>query len=158
MKKQITINYQEFSSVENLDQTEQKLVEEAKTATKNAYSPYSEFNVGAALLLENGEVISASNQENCAYPSGICAERNALFFANHKHPDLKVVKLAVAAFTKGEFTDIPISPCGACRQVILETELRFKNDIEIILFGKDKILKADSVKDLLPFCFDGEAL
>jgi cytidine deaminase len=158
MEKKIVINYQEYSSIKELNTSEVELVERAKKATNNSYAPYSTFQVGAALLLENGEIISASNQENCAYPSGICAERNAIFYANHKYPKSKVKAIAIAAFTNGEYTNEPVSPCGACRQVLLETETRLKNSMDIILYGKNRILKAQSIKDLLPFTFDGELL
>ena len=109
-------------SEKELEEKDHKLVEEAKNATKRSYAPYSNFNVGAAAELENGIIITGTNQENAAYPSGICAERTTLFYANSKYPNVAVKSLAIAANTKNKFTELPTAPCGACRQVILETE------------------------------------
>jgi len=134
------------------------LVSAAKTAVNTSYSPYSEFKVGAAVLLENGAVFSASNQENAAYPSGLCAERVAMFYANSQQPQTPVTAIAVAAYTKGSFLDTPISPCGACRQVLLETEVRFGKPIDIYLFGTNEIFHIRGAQQLLPFCFAKESL
>ena len=109
-------------SYDELNEEEKKLIDAAKEATNRSYSPYSRFQVGAAALLSGGTVITGSNQENAAYPSGICAERTTLFYANSQYPDLPVEALAIAAQTSGDFIDHPTAPCGACRQVILETE------------------------------------
>lgn len=131
----------------------QKLIEHAKKQTKMAYAPYSNFQVGAAVLLSDGEIIGGNNQENIAYPSGLCAERTAIFYANSQHPHTAVKAIAIAAYTKGKFTNNPISPCGACRQVLLETENRFKQDIEILLYGEKEILLVKKAADLLPISF-----
>lgn len=139
--------------IEECTNLEKKLIDEAKKATQNSYAPYSEFNVGAALYLENGEIISASNQENASYPQGLCAERNAVFYANSKYPDQKVEAIAIAAFHKGKFTPMPITPCGGCRQVLLETENRFKSPFKIYMIGEDKVYVVDTIKDLLPLSF-----
>ena len=136
-----------------LTETQKKLVDCAKDACKRAYAPYSQFNVGAAALLDNGEVVSGSNQENAAYPSGTCAERTTMFYAGAKYPDNAVTKLAIAAYKGGEYTTAPTAPCGACRQVILETEHRYNTPIEILLYGKDKIYIINSIESLLPLCF-----
>ena len=141
-------NYEELLSEEKF------IVDKAKEATFRAYAPYSKFKVGAAALLANGEIITGNNQENVAFPSGLCAERTTLFYAQSQYPDDAVKALAIAAYTEGDFLDRPISPCGACRQVMLETEMRFKQPIEIILYGKKEILIVDSIKDLLPLAFD----
>jgi cytidine deaminase len=141
-------NYEELLSEEKM------IVEQAKEATFRAYAPYSGFQVGAAVLLANGEVISGNNQENVAYPSGLCAERTTLFYAHSQYPGEAVLALAIAAYTDGDFLDRPISPCGACRQVLLETEMRFKQPVKIILYGKKEIFVVESVKDLLPLAFD----
>ncbi len=138
-------------------ETEKKLIEEAKQATKNAYAHYSNFRVGAALLLENGEIITGNNQENAAYPSGLCAERTAVFFANANYPDQKVVAIAVAAYHNGKFTKDVITPCGACRQVLLEVENRYKTPMRILMYSDDGIYVVDSIKDLLPLSF-GEGM
>jgi cytidine deaminase len=114
--------------------------------------------VGAAVLLENGEIISANNQENAAYPSGLCAERTALFFANATYPDQKVEAIAVAAWYNGQFTHDVITPCGACRQVLLETENRFHAPIKVLMLGGEGIYVVPAIKDLLPLSFGDEML
>lgn len=129
-------------------------VDEAKKATASAYADYSKFNVGAAVLLENNEIITGSNQENAAYPSGLCAERVAMFYANSKFPEVAPKLIAIAAFTNGDFLTKPITPCGACRQVLLESETRYGTDIEVLLYGKNGIYKIRSIKDLLPLSFN----
>jgi len=149
----ITAKIQIYSQNE-LQSEEKKLIDCAKDACSRAYAPYSQFQVGAAVLLANGEIISGSNQENVAFPSGLCAERTALFYANSQYPDQAVKSLAVAAFTQGDFIDRPISPCGACRQVILETEIRFQSPVRIYLYGKSEIYVIEGIKDLLPLAFN----
>ena len=148
-----------FKEENELNELEQQLVTAAKEATFRSYAPYSKFCVGAAVLLENGEVITGNNQENCAYPSGLCAERTTLFYANSKYPDVPVRMLCIAARdTKGEFSKSPISPCGACRQVMLETEHRFGKPIKIMLYGTDGTYFVNSASDLLPVAFDSNSL
>jgi len=144
-------------SYEELNSEEKKMIEAAKDAAKKAYAPYSNFQVGAAAFLENGTIITGNNQENVAYPSGLCAERTAVFYANAQYPDQAVQLLAIAAFFKGEFLEMPITPCGACRQVLMETENLFGKPINLLLYGTKKIYKIGSVKELLPLCF-GEDL
>ena len=139
---------------DELDKTEKILVNTAKEALKNAYSPYSQFQVGAAILLKNNEIVCGSNQENAAYPSGLCAERTALFYANSKYPDQAVDTIAIAAFTNGAYTDQPVTPCGACRQVILEAQNRYKHPIRIILYGEKEIYIVEKITDLLPLSFN----
>ena len=138
---------------DELNKAEKKLVDAAKEILKSAYSPYSNFQVGAAILLKNNEVVCGSNQENVAYPSGLCAERTALFYANSKHPEQAVDTIAIAAFTKGAYTEQPITPCGACRQVILEAQNRYKHPIRIILYGEKEIYIIEKITDLLPLSF-----
>ena len=145
-------------SYDELNEKEKKLIDAAKEATNRSYSPYSRFQVGAAALLSGGTVITGSNQENAAYPSGICAERTTLFYANSQYPDQPVVTLAIAARTEKDFIDHPIPPCGACRQVILETEKRYKQPIRILLYGKECIYEVKSIGDLLPLSFDASAM
>lgn len=137
---------------------EKMLVERAKSASADAYAPYSNFWVGAALLLENGEIITGNNQENAAYPSGLCAERTAVFYANAAHPDVAVTTIAVAAQHAGGFLKEPIAPCGACRQVLLETEHRYGKKLRILLYGETEIAILDSVKYLLPLSFGVDSL
>ncbi|MDR2844212.1 MAG: cytidine deaminase [Candidatus Symbiothrix sp.] len=133
---------------------EKNLTNIAKEAVKRSYSPYSKFQVGAAVLLNNGEMVSGSNQENVAYPSGLCAERTALFYANAQFPDEAVDTIAVAAYTNGDFVEEPISPCGACRQVILEAQNRYNHPVQMILCGKEIVYKVEKITDLLPLSFD----
>jgi cytidine deaminase len=147
-----------FCSFDELPEDEKKLINKAKLATESAYAPYSGFNVGASLLLEKGEIIDGSNQENAAYPSGLCAERVAMFYANSKYPESGIVKLAVAARNANGYIDIPVAPCGACRQSLLESENRFKNPVKVLLYGSEGIYIISSVKDLLPFSFGKDFL
>lgn len=137
-----------------LSENDKKLVDEAKSATQRSYSPYSRFGVGAALLLANGEVVSGSNQENVAFPSGICAERTTCFYAHSRYPGVRFVKLAIAAFHNGAFTPHPVSPCGACRQVLAEYEKLGGEKLEIILYGDDEVYVLPEVSALLPLIFD----
>lgn len=139
---------------EELSEEYKRLVDEAKRVTQNAYAPYSKFNVGAAVLLENGEIVCGTNQENAAYPSGLCAERVTMFYANSRYPNVAPRAIAIATFADGDFLDEPITPCGACRQVLLESEIRYGKDIDVLLFGRKGIYVLSNVKGLLPLSFD----
>jgi len=140
--------------LDELSKEEQHLVEAAIEATSRSYAPYSKFRVGAALLLENGIEIIGCNQENAAYPAGLCAERTALFSAGAQYPDVPVKMLAIAARTPhGELQSEPVSPCGSCRQVIIETETRFRQPVRILLYGSSKIYVIDGIKNLMPLSF-----
>ena len=145
-------------SYDECSEVEKKLIDAAKEATSTAYAPYSNFQVGAALLLENGEIVTGNNQENAAYPSGLCAERTAVFYANAQYPDQKVETLAVAAFYNGKFTDDLISPCGSCRQVLLEVESRYNSPVKILLYKNGEVYMADSMSSLMPLSFTKDAL
>lgn len=155
MKKiEILIPLTIFESVNELPTDVQQLVQKAIEARKTAYAPYSNFNVGAALLLENGKIITGSNQENAAYPSGICAERVAIWKAASDYPNVKVVKLVITASSKNKIVDSPVSPCGACRQTLFEYESKQDETIEIYFMGETgEIFKTNSLKDLLPVAF-----
>lgn len=133
-----------------------ELVEAAKNATYTSYAPYSHFYVGAAVRLENGEIFTGSNQENAAFGAGTCAERCALHFAQAAYPNVRVVKIAIAARGKhGDFTKSPISPCGICRQALMEAQTRAQGrPIEVLLYGADEILLVKGIQSLLPFAFD----
>lgn len=156
MKKvKISTTIYEFDTVAELSENEQVLISKSKDAVKNAYAPYSKFNVGAAVLLENGEIITGTNQENAAYPSGLCAERVAIFYANSQYPDVPVKAIAVTAYTNDKFIEKPVPPCGSCRQVIIETETRFKTPIKIYLVSDKKVTVIEDAKSLLPLHFDG---
>lgn len=137
-----------------LTKEEQSLVEQSKEAALGSYSPYSKFAVGAALLLANGMVVKGSNQENVSYPCGLCAERTALFYANATYPDQPVVMLAIAAQNSEGFLASPITPCGACRQALLETENRFGVKMRVILYGTERIYRVESIASLLPLQFE----
>ena len=143
---------------EELSEEQRAVVSVAKEQTKHSYCPYSHFHVGAAAKLANGVIIRGSNQENAAYPSGLCAERTALFAAGALYPDEPVTMLAIACFTDGHFTAEPGAPCGACRQVMLETEHRYGGKMEVLLFGENETFVFDSAADLLPLIFVSENL
>ena len=146
-------------SYEECTEIEKKLIDAAKQSTFNAYAPYSNFHVGAALLLENGKIITGNNQENAAYPSGLCAERTAVFYANAQYPDQKIETIAIAAHYNGDFTDDLISPCGSCRQVLLEVESRYNSPVKIMMYNKkNEIYVAESMSSLMPLSFDKKAL
>lgn len=155
MKEVILQTRIKVCAVEELTQQDREVVDAARKATANSYAVYSGFNVGAAVRLSNGIVVSGTNQENAAYPSGMCAERTTLFWANSQYPDKPVEVLAIAARTADGELERPITPCGACRQVVLETEKRFNTPVRIILYGtKECYLIEDGVKALLPLSFD----
>ncbi len=143
-----------YDDVEELPVDVQQLVKIAIEARKTAYAPYSNFNVGAALMLENGKIISGNNQENAAYPSGICAERVAIWKAASDYPNVKVTKLVINANSNLKLVNAPVSPCGACRQTLFEYESKQETSIEVYFMGETgKIFKTDSLKDLLPVAF-----
>lgn len=143
---------------DELSKDEQRLIELAKEATNNSYSPYSHFRVGAALRLDDGTEIIGANQENAAYPVTLCAERTAIYAAQAQYPEHSVVQLAIAARNENGFTSTPVSPCGSCRQVILEIENRYKQPIRIYLYGTEGIYIIESIKDILPLNFDSESM
>lgn len=152
-KKNLELNFisAHFSEIEKKDQ---ELIVNAKKAFESAYAPYSGFMVGASILLENGEIINGSNQENVAYPSGLCAERVAMFYVGARFPDVKINTIAVSVYSKDfEINDV-ISPCGACRQVMSEYEEKQQKPIRVILHSpNEEVLIANRVQDLLPFMF-----
>jgi cytidine deaminase len=157
-KKQFIIDIESYTNQTEIPNSDQKLIDAAKQACDKAYAPYSQFKVGAAVLLDDGTIITGTNQENAAYPSGLCAERTALFYANSQYPNNAVVALAIVAKNKGEYTQIPVGPCGACRQVILETENRFNKNIRIIMNGKKETQIVKNAKSLLPVSFSDKDL
>lgn len=154
MKKSLTIHYQEHTSIDELSSSDKRLIQSAQNILQSAYAPYSNFLVGAAALLENGEVVLGSNQENIAYPSGLCAERVALFYAGANFPTQKVQTLAIAAQGDLVDKDAVLSPCGSCRQVIFETEKRQQSAVRILIIGMNgKIVEFEKSTDLLTFAF-----
>ena len=148
------INYEEFDSPAQMSAEDQELVAASIEAQKGSYSPYSHFQVGAALKLDNGLIIKGANQENAAYPSGLCAERTAMFWAGANYPDVAFKSLAIAGADHGVLCENPASPCGACRQVMAEYQKKQGKPFSIILVGANKIRKFHCVDDVLPFIFD----
>ena len=148
-----------YDSLTELPEDIQSLMKEAVEARDKAYAPYSKFNVGAALLLDNGKVVTGSNQENASYPSGLCAERTAIYYAGAKYPEAQIVKMAITAASQNKKTTEPIPPCGACRQAIAEYEVKQNNPIVIYFMGETgKVVKSNSLANLLPFVFDKTSL
>lgn len=160
MKKlQYTVEVEEFDSASSLDIDEQELLKVAKNTLKNAYAPYSEFNVAAAVQLENGNVVTGTNQENTAYPSGMCAERVAIFAAASNYPKEQIQKVVITADSERIEVDHPIAPCGACRQVMLEYEMNQAAPITLILAGASgKVYRIEGVRQMLPIFFHEEGL
>jgi len=147
-----------FGTFDELSADDQHLIQTAIAATENSYSPYSHFQVGAALRLANGKEVMGANQENAAFPSGLCAERSAIFAAQSNYPDQPVTALAIAARNEHGLMHDPIVPCGACRQVILEIEDRYKQPIRIFLYGTGGVYVINTVKELLPLQFVSESM
>ena len=144
----------EVLEYDELSAEQARLVDEARKATYRSYAPYSKFNVGAAILLGNGETIAGSNQENAAFSSGTCAERSACFYAHAQYPDTDFKAIAIAARDNtGEFIENPIPPCGSCRQSLLEYEVLAGHPVEVILVGREKLYRLPSVTSLLPLSF-----
>lgn len=155
----VTTNFTIFDSIEELPQNDKNIMLQALQVRKQAYAPYSKFNVGAVLLLENSELVFGTNQENAAYPSGLCAERVAVFQAGTLYPNVKIKKLFISASPQDRELDQPIPPCGACRQAIAEYEIKQEEPIEIYFMGaKGTVYKSDSLKNLLPLLFDKKYL
>ncbi|WP_264552389.1 cytidine deaminase [Flavobacterium sp. N2038] len=155
----ITSSFNVYNSIEELSEEIQNLMQQAIEIRKKAYAPYSQFRVGAALLLDNGKIILGSNQENAAYPSGLCAERVAIFHAGSIYPEAKILKIAITAASDTNQTTAPIPPCGSCRQSIAEYEIKQDTPIEIYFMGEiGEVYKSASLKNLLPFMFDKKFL
>lgn len=152
---QITV----FDMIQELPVAIQDLMEKAIEVRKNAYAPYSKFRVGAAILLDNGKIVLGSNQENAAYPSGLCAERVAIFQAGAIYPEATILKIVITAASDNNCTDTPVPPCGSCRQSIAEYEIRQEAPIEIYFMGEIGVIyKSSSLRNLLPFMFEKKLL
>ncbi|RKS13170.1 cytidine deaminase [Flavobacterium sp. 120] len=155
----ITTQFKVFDSIQDLPNDIQELMTQAVEVRKNAYAPYSKFRVGVAIVLDNGKIVVGSNQENAAYPSGLCAERVAIFYAGAVYPEAKILKMAITAASDSNQTTAPIPPCGSCRQSIAEYEIKQETPIEIYFMGEiGAIYKSESLKNLLPFMFDKKFL
>ena len=160
MKKlELKIAFTEFENEKELSVAEQELLQKARHTCSLAYAPYSDFQVGAALLLENGIILTGNNQENVAYPSGLCAERVAIYYAGAQYPNVAIKTIAITCKSKSFHVGEPLSPCGSCRQAMSEYEMRHKSNIKVILMGETgKVRVMDSIADLLPFMFKAEEL
>ena len=152
--KEIKIAYQEYDSIEQLSSMDRELAEAAIQATEGSYAPYSKFNVGAAVRLDSGLIVKGANQENAAYPSGLCAERTAMFYASATYPECIMTGIAITASQEGVLCDNPVTPCGACRQVMAQYQTKGGKPMSILLVGGRKIWKFEKVDDLLPLIFD----
>lgn len=157
-KSKFQFEFEAYSKIEELPKQDQKLLNEAIETAKKAYAPYSFFNVGAAVLLDDNQIITGNNQENAAYPSGLCAERVALFYANANFPEHSVVSIAIVALKDGELVDHVVTPCGNCRQAMLETEQRFNTPIRIIMGSKSGFWVVPKAQHMLPLSFTGDSL
>ncbi|MGM9762590.1 MAG: cytidine deaminase [Candidatus Cryptobacteroides sp.] len=151
--KEIKISYIEYNSLEEMETADRELAEAAIAMTGNSYSPYSHFSVGAAVRLDDGTIVKGSNQENAAYPSGLCAERTAMFWANANYPDKAMVSIAVAAAQNGQVCKEPATPCAACRQVMVQYQRKGGVPMSVLIVGDGKIWKFHSVDDILPLAF-----
>lgn len=154
-EKIFSFSYKKYANINELPTDLRMLMQKAVEARQRAYAPYSSFVVGASILLDNGEIISGNNQENAAFPSGLCAERVAIFYAMAQYPNAKILKIAITGTKIDSLKETPVTPCGNCRQAILEYESVKKHPIEILCMGATgEILVVSSVSELLPFCFD----
>ena len=151
--RELNYTFEEFSDLTKLDPHISSLIELAKEAAGKAYSPYSKFKVGAVVELANGKILSANNQENAAYPSGMCAERSVLYFANANYPDTAVKRMVLIAMENNEPTKTPVYPCGACRQVMIQSQDRFQEPMEVWMASQDLVHMVKSVDPLLPLKF-----
>ncbi|MBI6115545.1 cytidine deaminase [Salegentibacter maritimus] len=155
----VTSTFEVYESIEELPEVIRDLMKQAMRARDNAYAPYSQFKVGAALVLNNNEVVTGSNQENASYPSGLCAERTAIYYAGAKYPEAQINYMVISAKSMKHKVDAPVPPCGACRQALVEYEVKQKSEIPVFFMGESgQVMKANSIKDLLPLMFDKTAL
>lgn len=150
--KNFCFSYNEYTSIDELNEQEQMTIRASIDAQRSSHSPYSKFRVGAAVLLANGQIVEGSNQENGAYPSGLCAERVAMFAAAAHYPQQPIAMLAISASHQGQAVDEPVTPCGGCRQVMLEYRLKHGRSFPVIMVGARRIVKLD-MESLLPFGF-----
>lgn len=153
-QKEIRIGYTEYSSIAEMQPADRELASEAIAAMNNAYAPYSHFHVGAAVRMSNSQIVRGSNQENAAFPSGLCAERTAMFAAAAKYPDKDMQSIAIAGGVYGRLAEQPATPCGACRQVMAQYQTKAGKPMSIIMIGSKRIWKFDRVDDILPLIFD----
>ncbi|MBO4263087.1 MAG: cytidine deaminase [Bacteroidales bacterium] len=153
-EKEIHIAFAEYRSIEELNAEDRELAHAAIDAMRGSYAPYSHFNVGAAVRLSNGQIVQGANQENAAFPSGLCAERTAMFAASAKYPDKDMQSIALAGGVYGQLTEEPATPCGACRQVMAQYQTKSGKPMSVIMIGAGRIWKFERVDDILPLIFD----
>lgn len=159
IEKQFTTSYQVYDHLEEMPEEDIQLMNKACAIRDQAYAPYSQFMVGAAVLLENGEIVIGSNQENAAYPSGLCAERNAIYQAGSLYPKEKILAIAITVKSQRKKVIVPAAPCGACRQAIAEYEFKQEHPIKIMFMAEiGKVIKVNALLDILPLAFDGSYL
>ncbi|MEH6512888.1 cytidine deaminase [Maribacter arcticus] len=159
IQKSISFDITIYNKLEELQEEDKMLMNAAVSARKRAYAPYSDFYVGASVLLDNGEIVEGNNQENASYPSGLCAERVAIFYAGSKYPGMKIKAIAISAASLNHEVNEPVAPCGNCRQSISEYEFRQKEPIRILLMGETgSVIECDSLADLLPLGFNSSYL
>lgn len=154
VEKEIRTSFIEYASIDELETEDRELALAALEAMNNAYAPYSHFHVGAAVRMSNGEIVRGSNQENAAFPSGLCAERTAMFSASAKFPDKDMRSIALAGGVHGRLTEQPATPCGACRQVMAQYQTKAGQPMSVIMIGKSRIWKFKKVDDILPLIFN----
>ena len=152
--KQIDIKFEEYASLSELNAEDRELAQAAIEGMRGSYAPYSHFNVGAAVRMSNGQIVQGANQENAAFPSGLCAERTAMFAAGAKYPDKDMCSLALCGGLYGRLTEEPATPCGACRQVMAQYQAKAGHPMSVIMVGAKKIWKFEKVDDILPLIFD----
>lgn len=152
--KEISIRYEEYASIDELNAEDRELASAAIEGMKGSYAPYSHFNVGAAVRMSNGQIVRGANQENAAFPSGLCAERTAMFAAGAKYPDKDMLSLALAGGIYGRLTEEPATPCGACRQVMAQYQAKSGKSMSVIMIGAKRVWKFEKVDDILPLIFD----
>ena len=153
-QKEIRVTFEEYGSIDELNAEDRELAGEAIVAMQGSYAPYSHFHVGAAVRMSNGQIVRGANQENAAFPSGICAERTAMFAAGAKYPDKDMRSIALAGGVFGRLTDQPATPCGACRQVMAQYQTKAGKPMSVIMVGAQKVWKFARVDDILPLIFD----
>lgn len=154
VRKEFRIGYEEYASVEEMSAADRELCRAAVEALAGSYAPYSHFHVGAAVRMSDGTIVKGANQENAAFPSGLCAERTAMFSAGANYPGLDMVSIAVVARQDGRICSVPVAPCGACRQVMIQYQNKAGKPMSVILVGADHIKKFSRVDDILPLIFD----
>lgn len=154
VEKEYKISFQEYASVNELNAEDRELADEAIAAMNSAYAPYSHFHVGAAVRMSNGQIVRGANQENAAFPSGLCAERTAMFAASAKYPDKDMRSIALAGGVYGRLAAEPATPCGACRQVMAQYQTKAGKPMSVIMIGAKRVWKFEKVDDILPLIFD----